>query len=403
MLKPFFINTNLCYGLDECQTSAQFFDNVGGNTGNSYIGYSIIKILYGKLIKVPEIKNIFSYDFKNQDELIQKINKEYSHIVFCLQDQLRNSQSYGIKPNWKKITEFISRIDKPFLVVSLGTNSFKGEAEDYYKNFNPELVRFVHILSEKSNSLGVRGLESERILHKLGINNVAPVGCPSFFEMGQHRKPIQKKEIAPTAILSPSNVGRCVLQDEQTSFRYLYWPQEKISTPTEWRLPNLSLWLFQKGFANIELWKKFVSGFDYNYSSRMHGGILSLNCGIPTVMINDDLRAYEMCSLFKIPYVPRGGNPIELYKQVNFEPMNSTYSTLYKNFMSFLAENGFDKVAISVLHKEAESLPEIEPFELPVNNKIVSEVEKSLKSYNFYMPTKILFKLLLKKLINKIH
>ena len=194
MLKPFFINTNLCYGLDECQTSAQFFDNVGGNTGNSYIGYSIIKILYGKLIKVPEIKNIFSYDFKNQDELIQKINKEYSHIVFCLQDQLRNSQSYGIKPNWKKITEFISRIDKPFLVVSLGTNSFKGEAEDYYKNFNPELVRFVHILSEKSNSLGVRGLESERILHKLGINNVAPVGCPSFLKWDDTESPFKKKK-----------------------------------------------------------------------------------------------------------------------------------------------------------------------------------------------------------------
>ena len=206
MLKPFFINTNLCYGLDECQTSAQFFDNVGGNTGNSYIGYSIIKILYGKLIKVPEIKNIFSYDFKNQDELIQKINKEYSHIVFCLQDQLRNSQSYGIKPNWKKITEFISRIDKPFLVVSLGANAFKEDLNDFYKHIDRDLIHFIHVLSQKTYSLGVRGLKSETVLHQLGIKNVAPVGCPTFFEMGPNRQPIQKKD-TPVAILSPSDGG----------------------------------------------------------------------------------------------------------------------------------------------------------------------------------------------------
>ncbi|HAM42616.1 MAG TPA: hypothetical protein DCP52_02105 [Elusimicrobia bacterium] len=403
MLKPFFINTNLCYGPEDCQTSAQFFDNVAGNTGNSYIGYSIIKILYGKLIKVPEIKNIFSYDFKNQDALIHEINTKYSHVIFCLQDQLRNSQSYGIRPNWKKITEFISRIDKPLLVISLGTNSFKGEGQDYYKNFDPELVRFLHVISEKVYSLGVRGLSSERVLHKLGIKNAAPVGCPAFFEMGINRKPIQKKLPVPTAILSPSDGGRSVLQDEQTLFRCLYWPAENFSIPKSLRLPNLLSLPFQKGFASIELWKKFVSNFDYNYSSRMHGGILSLNCGIPAVMTNDDLRSHEMCSLFKIPYVPGGGDPIELYKQADFGPMNNAYPTLYKNFMSFSTENGFDQTAISALHKEAESLPEVQPFELPINDKIASEVERALKSYKFYVPTKILFKLLLKKLTGKRH
>lgn len=402
MLKPFFINTNLCYGLDECQTSAQFFDNVGGNTGNSYIGYSIIKILYGKLIKVPEIKNIFSYDFKNQDELIQKINKEYSHIVFCLQDQLRNSQSYGIKPNWKKITEFISRIDKPFLVVSLGANAFKEDLNDFYKHIDRDLIHFIHVLSQKTYSLGVRGLKSETVLHQLGIKNVAPVGCPTFFEMGPNRQPIQKKD-TPVAILSPSDGGQSVLQDEQALFKCLYWPQENFSIPNSLRLPNLLSLPLQKGFACIELWKKFVSSFDYNYSSRMHGGILSLNCGIPTVMTNDDLRAYEMCSLFKIPYVPGGGRPIELYKQVNFEPMNKAYSSLYKNFMSFLSENGFDKAAISALHKEAESLPEIKPFELPINKNLINSVEMALKSYKFYMPSHILFKLLFLKIFNKKH
>ena len=88
MLKPFFINTNLCYGLDECQTSAQFFDNVGGNTGNSYIGYSIIKILYGKLIKVPEIKNISNNFFNSFSKLClfapDKVNGKVTFSMIVL-------------------------------------------------------------------------------------------------------------------------------------------------------------------------------------------------------------------------------------------------------------------------------------------------------------------------------
>lgn len=107
---PFFINTNLCYTQQECTDLPTFLNNVSGNTGNSYIAYSVIKLLYGKLIPVAEIKNLWTYSFQNQEALINQINQKHSHVILLLQDQIRLTQSYGINPNWQKINTFLKQL-----------------------------------------------------------------------------------------------------------------------------------------------------------------------------------------------------------------------------------------------------------------------------------------------------
>ena len=59
---PFFINSNLCIEPNDLSSFGSFMDSVAGNTGNSYITYSLIKACFGSLDKVNHIQNIYTYD-----------------------------------------------------------------------------------------------------------------------------------------------------------------------------------------------------------------------------------------------------------------------------------------------------------------------------------------------------
>lgn len=137
--KPFLVNSNFCHSQQECATLPIFLDNISGNTGNSYIAYAIYKILFGRVVKLPEIKNLWSWNFANQDELAEQINTQHSHVLFSLQDQIRLELSYNIRPNWARINQFLEKLKKPFIVFSLGANAFSNGGGIGIPAFSPIL------------------------------------------------------------------------------------------------------------------------------------------------------------------------------------------------------------------------------------------------------------------------
>ena len=411
---PFFINTNLCYTPQECENLRVFIDNIAGNTGNSYIAYSILKLLYGKIIPVPEIKNLWNYDFAQSDALAEQINQCHSHVIFCLQDQIRLAQSYAIFPDWAKINTFLTKLKKPFIVFSLGANRFAQEDSDFWTHLPADLVRFLHILADHSVSLGVRGQYTQEILQKMGIKNAKPIGCPTFFETGPDRKIIKKPWQGFSSLLTSEAMDphmpfpfSGVIQDEKALLKLLYFPEAQEAEP-ELSLP--ALWALNKGhihcFAGIEQWKAFLSHYSASITSRMHGGIIALNCGLPTLITNQDLRAQEMCRLFKIPQLP-GMPPLEkwrsVYEQADFEPMNKQYPQLYQNFFDWLDENGISASVIEQKHQEAQSVPALSEPVLPTNPHFVQWAEHSILKNDYYIPTGACIEKLKQKLFSKLH
>jgi hypothetical protein len=81
ILNPFFLNTNLCYDKNDILSVEDFEKTVAGNTGNSYISYSLINLLYKKFIRPDEIKNIFTYDYSQTDKDTDYINNNNSHVI----------------------------------------------------------------------------------------------------------------------------------------------------------------------------------------------------------------------------------------------------------------------------------------------------------------------------------
>ena len=292
-------------------------------------------------------------------------------------------------------------------MFSLGANAFSNDPTNWYSRLNPEFVRFLHILSAHSISLDVRGEETVEILKKLGITNAVPVGCPTYFETGPNRR-IVKRPLTPYDKALGANPWSRVLQDEKDLIAFLCFPQALPRNP---RYTPAELYQTTQGqcrcFAGIENWKKFVSQYAFSLFGRMHGGILALNSGVPAVIVNSDLRAREMCRLFHIPHRPDILQPNEymwraVYEETDFEPLNQVYPKLYANFMQWLAQQGLGETELAQAHTWAAQQP---PFEEPVlheNPQVTLHTWDRLYAYDFYIPTRVLTRTLVKKMLHKL-
>ncbi|MCI5824979.1 MAG: polysaccharide pyruvyl transferase family protein [Candidatus Gastranaerophilales bacterium] len=360
--KPFFINTNLVLENEDLLTSDNLFSTIAGNTGNSYIGYAIIKIIYGHYKKVDQIQNIWNYDFSKTNQDTRYINENYTHVVFCMQDQLNTNEVFKNIP-WNKITKFIEKINLPFIPVSVGANCAYNDSIfcDLHKILNKDLIRFINTLASKSELIGVRGEMTLDVLNRLGVKNVLPVGCPTFYEELNPNKQIIKKPfnqnfkiiLNNSDILKNYNGNRCwILQDEIDIVNFLYFNQSLSHYGIN--LNNKEQALLKEYIANnniafipsIETWKDKVAENDFYMGSRVHGGVIALNSSVPTLICQNDIRAFEMTDLLNIPYLNilklfSENKPIEFYyNTISFDDYNKNFKNNYNNFMNFLIKNG---------------------------------------------------------------
>ena len=348
---PFFINSNLITLEEYLASYDSLMGAVAGNTGNSYITWSLLKELgVSELGDEFHIQSIYDFDFAKADKVADFVNGRCSHVFLILQDQIRIAESYGYRLPYDGIKNLLEKIQKPVVVAGLGANSFTGFDSEFYKQLSPELVDFLHYLSGRCVELGVRGNYTAEVLGQLGVKNAVPIGCPSYFETGKDRVIKKKAALTSDKIFFTSNypsplntLAYQVCQDHQ---------EEEIIRAIAFKASSdffkNNLWLEKylgkrfMFFSDISKWKTFASEFDFSLGYRVHGCSLSLNSGCLSVCCNGDSRAREMCELLKIPYMPElnpEANLAELYDSIDVSQLNGTYATLYENFSSFLERN----------------------------------------------------------------
>ena len=172
---PFFINSTIVINENDIKNVENFRKSICHNIGNSYITYSIMKIIAGGVYDAPRINNIYYFNYDN-DKLIDYINVECSHVIFVLEDYIRaNALEFP-----EGLLEFLKKIKKPITVMSLGSNNIiNGKLDnDFINKLSKEKVYFLKELSNLTECLGVRGYRTVEALNKLGIKNSQAVGCP---------------------------------------------------------------------------------------------------------------------------------------------------------------------------------------------------------------------------------
>lgn len=346
---PFFINSNICLKSGDIANFDTFMKTIAGNTGNSYITYALIKALGLQAERLSHISCAYTYDFGTIEQDIEFIRSSCSHLFLILQDQIRIAESYGLKLPYQRLEYLIEKAQKPLVIMGLGANCFSGFDASFYKSLSPDLVRFLKCLSAHCLEIGVRGNFTAEVLNQLGIKNVRVIGCPSFFETGANRMVSKTKDISLGDILlthsSPvlslkENHQICQDYQEENIIRVIAFNEYK-------KIRSLAVLEKLCGgkyhvFSNMEDWKSFVSQFKFAFGERLHGSILALNAGVPSLCTNGDSRAREMCEFLHIPYFPHineNTDVLKLYEECDVDSINNNYPTLFNNFCDFIKKN----------------------------------------------------------------
>lgn len=421
---PFVINYWSCFTADDIGSFRNLHYATGSNSGNLYTTYSFFKDIYGYLpCGLPHIKNVSPYFHEHLDTPALSLAKETcTHLIIFLQDCIQTKPFY----NWEELADLVEYLDKPVIIPGLGANATQGRWSEVHQNIPSNLKRFLMICAERSSELGVRGEITAEVLHKLGIDNVNIIGCPSYYECGPERLVPAPTALSMEDILLTRTIDRrewrrqpnhIIVQDLGADDKWLlncicfndfsYVPDiEKRSLYEKLLVHKIHY------FSEIDEWKNFCKNFKFAYGSRVHGAIVALNAGIPAMVSNGDLRSYEMCKLFGIPHSNRIASPeivlrlargerVDSYSIYDVDNINKKYKDLYSNYKQYLYHNGLtSQLRTSLKDKVRHAIPlgiSIYPdgFDIKCRQKlseykIAEKVKVSSDRSNFFVKREIL-------------
>lgn len=348
MNKPFFINHMMIFDPTKISNAANLMTGTSGNTGNSYISYSLVKELYNWNCDFKGIQNIWEYDYSKSEQDLDYINNEADIIFFNLQDHIRPVECQ-FPCNYEKLNKFIKQIKKQVNVIGIGANCFTGYDIEIYKRLPADLKDLLYTLADKANYIGVRGEFTANVLAKLGILNTKIIGCPTFYEMGSNHKIFKAKNINEKDIVLTNmyklgclGISSVVLQSEEDIMDAVFgnpvrFFQKDAKYDSFWEMYIKGGFKF---FTSIHIWKEFLKKFKFAVGCRVHGGILAVNSGVPAVCLNADMRCQEMCDVLKIPCFPDKDNlnPMEIYECTDYDDYNKNYNVMYKYYVDFIKQ-----------------------------------------------------------------
>lgn len=345
---------------EEISTSESLQRAINKNLGNSYIGWSVCKALNINPNELHGVANVWSPEKAYPPA--EYINSNFDHVIFILQDQLR--QSFSNLP-FGLLTELLSKIDLPFTVFSLGANAFGGGVNELVANLKQDQISFYKLLSDKAKNLGIRGEFTASVLEKLKITNIKIHGCPTYFESSPEREVKTPDSFGELPVL---RTGVYSSQDfqwhgfeyafqcfelEKSFIEFIYFgSRDRRQRESLLKTLNALPPLYARGlfhaifegrahfFSSVWAWKELFkkNRFRMSVGTRVHGSIMALNSGVPALLTNVDYRAREMAGFLGIPYDPSVGPETKVEKieeQIDVEHINKTYKLRFSEYLNW--------------------------------------------------------------------
>jgi hypothetical protein len=341
----------------------ELFFATGANTGNLAFALAAHKQIVGD-------KTYYDWDF-DPDVL----NAQHGRAVLICANMVNP------KLVLTGLTQRIERLKIPFCTFSLGLQAPLYQSKP---DLNPTVDRFLRVASAKATSLGVRGRVTGAILNRLGIRNWRIVGCPSNFlntetnfegydwteaagrptgEIGIH-----VEDVEPFS----SYMAQCLkLVGAVPRLFFVQSPLDHVKLIAEAQFgapPESSTelaWLAHFGardlsaaralllekfrcFFSMEEWIIATSRLRYSFGARLHGNILAIQCGVPSLVVAHDERTRELAQCLGIPYIVLNdflglGSSLADVMQTALAVMNNYPArrrTLARTFVAFMHENG---------------------------------------------------------------
>ena len=342
------------------------YASLGQNSGNLAFHYALNRIFGGSRPSLPW----------HTDPLI--INNSGDVALIPCANQLGPHADLG------RLASNFARLTIPVLAIGLGAQSNSDYGVPEVPEGTRNWIREINRCSPTDGpNIGVRGQFTLNVLKHYGLDQKAIVtGCPTLFinpdpELGKKieaksnhdcdfvvvaaghqqwrhlagvenslgniidqtcgsyivQSPIEMVALARGEIelLGPGALDECrtYVRPLLTEIEFLKWAKRHF------RL-----------FCNVSAWMEYVRPADFVLGTRIHGVMLGLQAGIPSLCIAHDSRTRELCELMMVPFIMASEIPddasLEFFKgkfEFDGRAFDENRRNLARNMADFISSN----------------------------------------------------------------
>jgi polysaccharide pyruvyl transferase WcaK-like protein len=354
------------------------------NIGDAFVFDSSLKLMnYEKVAELP----IMHLDMEH----IDRLREEYDYVI------LRGSNYVHQHMDWTNAIPVLKRLGLPVVAFGIGAQApVQGQLQ-----LSEQTKTVLKIIADSTVSIGVRGAYSAEVMNDIGIRNVRIIGCPTAFrcnepEMKITLPPLEdvrtvgitiRREVSPTYArdieryltfhrdLVKEMAGRFdatlmaqgEVEEKKLVFGTMEQKEEAIAAlkanrwAGDWYLDDTveSLYRTRMFYSDVVAdYENLVRSKDLVLGYRLHGNLMALANGVPSIYFTYDSRTAEFAETYQIPKfdIFAGGTfRLEDYwDQSLFDKYNRAWHRIYGEMQRFLTENG-------VAHKMLETRQMADP------------------------------------------
>ncbi len=342
------------------------------NIGDAFVFDSSLKLLDFEKLDVLPIAN-------PDMALVDRLNAEYDYVF------LRGSNYIHAQMNWSQTADVLRRLKIPVIAFGIGAQApVNGNLE-----LSEDTKTVLRLMADSTASLGVRGAYSAEVLNAIGIKNVRIIGCPTAFRANKPDLAIRlpaletvnrvgvtlRREVSPTYA---QNIKRYLtfhrdmvkmlagrfdatlmaqgeIEEKKLALGTAEQKEEAIASlrqnrwADEWYLDEEMEALYRSRMFYSDVvadYEALVRKLDLVLGYRLHGNLMALANGTPSIYVTYDSRTAEFAETFKIPsFDVFSGQEFRLedyWDQGRFDRFNATYAKVYAAMRDFLVENRID-------------------------------------------------------------
>jgi hypothetical protein len=335
---------------------ADTLSNFGNNTGNMVFSEGLYRSIFGSR------RSDYHFD--------KALASECDVIVIAAANWLNGYEDFG----W--LLRSVEATGLPLILVGLGVQVSGRSAPTRISDGTMGLVR---LAAQTSAFVGVRGSFSAAVLRSYGVENVKVVGCPSFL-------------LAPsdwTLMGTSLDGGRTLIHGTRHQYNgpdifngYFYRQafSRELDILLQSELPDMyfslgrtnnsaitkrsgeivahsyggsvdevSYYLNEHGrvYFDYDLWRSEMKRYSVTVGTRIHGTIMSLLSGVPSVLFCHDERTRELAESMPVPFV--SSDVVDVSKDLDLDRMlelahsahlDRRFADYRTRFLDFLHGNG---------------------------------------------------------------
>lgn len=345
-----------------------------------------------------------TYEYGYDDLTADYINNNFD----CVLLPLANCFSKSWIRYLEKRASYIEKIKIPVYVIACGiqANSYD-EIDELVGTLKTPATNFIKSVYDTGGEFALRGYFTQEFFHRLGFRDAVVTGCPSLFQMGRDlvisNDKVSKSDLTATINgtfklpVTYKNIRTSDFVCQDKFGKFLYDPEYLKKNPFTLRriLKHVKRGDYAfvqaladnriKLFGDTQQWMSYYVQNDvgFSFGSRIHGTIMPILSGVPSLCYTMDARTKEMAEFFDIPHTEpseslKNKDLYDWYLETDYSKFNENFPKRFDAFEAFLRKCGLveniNQENIFMSRDKANvDMPEI------VNRAQINELSKLIK------------------------